>query len=98
MKESSTLVLLAKEREFYCTLAAISINNFQYYFVLLAIFPDKQWPYSQKIQYFKDVVRKLLFNDYFLGLKYWGNAEKMYEECCVGFSSKDLFFPEKIEF
>ena len=48
MKESSTLVLLAKEREFYCTLAAISINNFQYYFVLLAIFPDKQWPYSQK--------------------------------------------------
>ena len=35
--------------------------------------------------YFKDVVRKLLFNDYFLGLKYWGNAERMYEECCVGF-------------
>ena len=48
MKESSTLVLLAKERKFYCTLAAIYINNFQYYFVLLAIFPDKQWPYSQK--------------------------------------------------
>ena len=62
------------------------------------IFLEKQWPYSQKIQYFKDVVRKLLFNDYFLGLKYWGNAEKMYEECRVGFSSKDLFFPEKIEF
>ena len=64
----------------------------------VAIFPEKQWPYSQKTQYFKDVVRKLLFDDYFLGLKYWGNAERMYEECCVGFRSKHLFLPEKIEF
>ena len=22
----------------------------------------------------------------------------MYEECCIGFRSNDLFFPEKIEF
>ena len=28
MKESGTLVLLAKEREFYCTLAAISTVSF----------------------------------------------------------------------
>ena len=89
---------MTKDRKFNCTIATLSINNFKYNFVLVAIFLDKQWPYSQKTQHIKDVVRKLLFNDYFLGLKYWGNAERMYEECCVGFRSKDLFLPEKIEF
>ena len=89
---------MAKDRKFNCTIATLSINNFKYNFVLVAIFLDKQRPDSQKTQHIKDIVRKLLFNDYFLGLKYWGNAERMYEECCVGFRSKNLFLPEKIEF
>ena len=57
-----------------------------------------QRSYSLTSQYFKDVVRKLLFDDYSKSFNYWGDAERMYEECCVGFRSKDLFLPEKIEF
>ena len=87
---------MAKERKFHFTIAAPSINNFQYYCVLVTIFPDIQWPYSLTSQYFKDVVRKLLFDDYSKSFNYWGDAERMYEECCIGFRSNDLFFPEKI--
>ena len=64
----------------------------------VTIFPDMQRPYSLTSQYFKDVVRKLLFDDYSKSFNYWGDAERMYEECCIGFRSNDLFFPEKIEF
>ena len=75
--------------------AALSINNFHYYFVSVDISPDMQWTFYQTTQYFKDVVRKLLFNDYFLGFKYCGHGERMYKEFSVGFRSKDLFIPEK---
>ena len=57
-----------------------------------------QQPYSLTSQYFKDVVRKLLFDDYSKSFNYWGDAERIYEECCFGFRSKDLFVPEKINF
>ena len=89
---------MAKNRKFNCTIATLSINNFKYNFVLVAIFLDKQWPYSQETQHIKDVVRKLLFDDYSKSFNYWGDAERMYEECCIGFRSKDLFVPEKINF
>ena len=46
MLSSSNLYYWLKKIEFPCTFTALSINNFQYYCVLVTILPDMKRPYS----------------------------------------------------
>ena len=91
----SNLYYWLKKENFIVLLQHYLLTTFNTILCQWPISPDKQWTFYQTTQYFKDVVRKLLFNDYFLGFKYCGHGERMYKEFSVGFRSKDLFIPEK---